>query len=295
MNKTLSIIIPVFNSEKTIGRTLESLKSLSAKSRQSAEVIIIDDGSTDRSVEIVMSWEGELPLLQVVLVRQKNMGTSVARNTGLMRARGEWIFFLDADDELAFDPVPFIEQHADASCLAFSVRFCKNMRRRGMLRPVLLGHRNFVDVFTARNAFQPSNLIFRREFLDSLFDPSFLYLEDWLFWIQNPRVFEKMKIFPDVTSAIVHSHGANKTADRKRHGRFRRLVAEKVLSDFDMRLSSKQKNNLLIQSRIGMVQEGLKVPAGTFFLFPCSLLLYMKLLAYVLFGKSLARLDFYGS
>jgi len=294
-NCLLSIIIPFFNAETTIRRTMESLSNVSTGAGERVEVIMVDDGSDDGGSRVASAMKQELPHLSITLMTQQNAGTSAARNAGLMRARGEWVFFLDADDELAFDPVPFIEKHTDASCLAFAVRYYLGSEPRGISRPVSVNRENHLAVFTSRNAVAVSGVIFRKDRMDNYFDPQYRFLEDWLFWIQNHRIFEVMKVFPDVSSAVIHSHGANKTADREKHGKFRRLVAEKVLSDFGPRLAPQQKNNLLIQSRIGMVQEGLKVPADTFFLFPCNALLYLKMLAYVLFGKRLASLDLYGS
>lgn len=90
----LSVIIPLYNKESIIGHTVHSVLRQSYKD---LEVIIIDDGSTDNSVNII---KGILDK-RIKLIRQKNGGPGKARNTGLAYAEGEWILFLDADDELA--------------------------------------------------------------------------------------------------------------------------------------------------------------------------------------------------
>lgn len=228
------------------------------------------------------------------LIRRQNGGSGQARNSGLETLVAGWVFFLDSDDELAFDPIPFVNRSAGKSSLAFSVRFRKNGKPCGKLRPVVLGPRNFIDVFTACNAYHPSSIIFRRECLDSLFDPSFLYLEDWLFWIQNPRIFADMKIFPDIVSAIIHSHGGNKTASYILHGAYRQKVAEKVHLEFSSRLTRKQKNNLMVQARIGMLQQGLRIPLGAFLFLPCDPLLYLKLFVYYAWKGRYTGFSLYG-
>jgi glycosyltransferase involved in cell wall biosynthesis len=86
----VSVIIPAFNREDTIARSIDSVL---VQNYRPIEVIVVDDGSTDRTVEVVQSY-GE----EVILIRQSNGGPSSARNSGAARARGEIISFLDSDD-----------------------------------------------------------------------------------------------------------------------------------------------------------------------------------------------------
>ena len=73
------------------------MRSVLSQSLADLELIVVDDGSTDGSVRLVESFHDE----RIRLIRQKNGGPGVARNTGAKSAKGEWILFLDADDELA--------------------------------------------------------------------------------------------------------------------------------------------------------------------------------------------------
>jgi glycosyltransferase involved in cell wall biosynthesis len=290
----LSIIIPVYNSEKTIGRTLDSLKRMADTSKGLTEVIVIDDGSLDKSIEIIESTKSELQPLSLIIVRQENQGTAVARNTGLKQSTGTWIFFLDADDELAFDPLQLLRKSPDASALGFSVKFYKEMKLRKTLRPVLATLKNHLNVFSSRNAFTASSIIFKKNRIQSPFDPAFLYLEDWLFWIMNPSIFEDMKLFRDQVSAIIHSHGKNKSSDYVTHGKYRKKVADAILEKFGKKLTQKQKNNLMIQAQIGLIQQGKRIALKTFFRFPSSIVLYGKLITFSLFRRKFAKIDFYG-
>lgn len=90
----VSVVIPLYNKEPIIERTVNSVLSQPFKN---FELIIVDDGSTDNSVAVVESIHDD----HIRLIRQKNGGPGAARNTGANNARGEWILFLDADDELA--------------------------------------------------------------------------------------------------------------------------------------------------------------------------------------------------
>ncbi|MBP2404746.1 glycosyltransferase family 2 protein [Streptomyces syringium] len=93
----LSVIVPFFNVQTYAPDTLRSLR---ANARADFEFILVDDCSTDETPDILRRAERELP--GAVLVRhEKNGGLATARNTGLERARGEYITFLDGDDWLA--------------------------------------------------------------------------------------------------------------------------------------------------------------------------------------------------
>lgn len=93
----ISIIIPIFNGEKTIGYCLESI--LSQVKYLSYEIIIIDDGSTDKTEYIIKSYQQKYP--RIIYIWQKNQKQSVARNTGLDIAKGKYVFFFDGDDLVA--------------------------------------------------------------------------------------------------------------------------------------------------------------------------------------------------
>jgi len=86
----VSCIVPVFNGERYLGETLDSVF---AQTHRPLEVIVADDGSTDRSAEIARGYPRP-----VVYVHQANAGHAAARNLGLTVATGEFIAFIDADD-----------------------------------------------------------------------------------------------------------------------------------------------------------------------------------------------------
>lgn len=93
MQMKYSIIIPVFNSETTLRRCLDSLL---ADPRTDAELLLIDDGSTDRSPAICREYEGRDPRVRVL--EKAHEGVSAARNRGLEQASGTYILFADSDD-----------------------------------------------------------------------------------------------------------------------------------------------------------------------------------------------------
>ncbi len=96
----ISVIIPAYNAEKRLNRCLESVCGQSWKP---LEILVINDGSTDRTGEIARSWSDKDA--RVRLINQKNTGVAGARNHGLELCRGEWIRFVDADDKLPSDSI----------------------------------------------------------------------------------------------------------------------------------------------------------------------------------------------
>jgi glycosyltransferase involved in cell wall biosynthesis len=93
-----SIVIPLFNKSKYIIKSLDSIRN---QLYDKYEVIVVDDGSTDNSQEIVVQWINSLSELEkenYKIISQKNSGVSVARNTGISNAKYDYIALLDGDD-----------------------------------------------------------------------------------------------------------------------------------------------------------------------------------------------------
>ena len=87
----ISVIIPVYNGEKTLEHTL---KTLFAQTYQDVEIIVVNDGSTDSTENILNKWSSKIRI-----INKKNGGVSSARNLGITEAKGEYIAFVDCDDE----------------------------------------------------------------------------------------------------------------------------------------------------------------------------------------------------
>lgn len=93
--KLVSVIIPAYNIEDYIGRCLDSVLSQTYKN---LEIIVIDDGSSDRTGEILDDYEKKNHRMKVI--HKENGGVSSARNIGIDRANGDYIGFVDGDDRV---------------------------------------------------------------------------------------------------------------------------------------------------------------------------------------------------
>lgn len=129
--KKISIIIPVYNAEKTLDRCLSSIMN---SKYENYEIILIDDGSTDNSVSIITDYANENNRIKVV--SQSNCGPSEARNRGLRLAEGDIISFVDSDDYVRDDYLEqlvkaFDEQNADVVFFEF---YCVNFKENKLSR-----------------------------------------------------------------------------------------------------------------------------------------------------------------
>lgn len=120
----ISVIIPLYNKEQAI---LSSIESVLSQSFQDIELIVVDDGSTDSSVSVVESIGDK----RLKLIKQQNSGPSAARNTGLHNAQGEWVVFLDADDELCENALTVMHDNCKKYPDADIIDFNKYIRKDG--------------------------------------------------------------------------------------------------------------------------------------------------------------------
>lgn len=116
----LSVIVPIYNAEKYIERCLDSIVSQTFKD---LEIILVNDGSTDNSQEIIKKYADQYPNLIEVLVKE-NGGQATARNLGIEEASGEYIAFVDVDDYLELNAyektMKYIEKNnLDIVCFDF--------------------------------------------------------------------------------------------------------------------------------------------------------------------------------
>ncbi|MBR1469784.1 MAG: glycosyltransferase family 2 protein [Prevotella sp.] len=139
----LSIVIPVYNVEQTLERCVQSV--LNQKFRD-YQVILVDDGSTDKSGEICDQLMRQDKRIQVI--HQKNSGLSAARNAGIKKCKGEYITFIDSDDYIGTDTLkPLMDLlaiHHDYDILEYSVY--EHFGRPKHMNPLRLDNREYTDM-----------------------------------------------------------------------------------------------------------------------------------------------------
>ena len=118
----VSVVMPCYQSGETVER---SVRSVQAQTMADWELIAVDDGSTDDTLARLRALQTDEPRMRVL--HQDNAGVSAARNAGIDAARGEWLFFLDADDRLTPDALAMLldmtDDALDVVCGAYEMRY----------------------------------------------------------------------------------------------------------------------------------------------------------------------------
>lgn len=173
----VSVIIPVYNAEQYLEQCIGSVL---AQSEKEIEIICVNDGSTDQSVQIIQQF---ISLdARIILLQQKNCGPGEARNLALKRARGKYIAFLDADDY-------YLDKHA----LELMVDVCekKHMFVCASLRKVIA---NGVEKETAIQGMKKNIILDYQNYQMDYDYQSYLFQKDFLlknnFYFPNYRRFE---------------------------------------------------------------------------------------------------------
>lgn len=231
----VSIIIPLYNREKFITRAIESCIYLP----QAGEIIIIDDGSTDKSLDIALGLARKYPIVKVLQhPDKKNHGRSAARNLGIKNAKYEYISFLDSDDWYLpnrFESEETIFTHnqdvegvygitdaffeSDAAKTEFFKRFdssttkvVDNIDSESLYRSFVIG---------GMGRFTTDAITFKKKIFDkiSLFDTRFVVMQDTHLWC---KIASKCKLVSNqnpnpIAIRGVHSENSIINSDSLRH------------------------------------------------------------------------------
>lgn len=180
MEVKISIIIPVYNAEKYIK---ECINSVIKQDYNNWELILIDDGSTDNSSTICREFI--IKDKRIKYIHQTNSGVSVARNTGLAHANGEWVMFLDADDQIKTQTLSKVQESMkDHDIIRFEAidSFSKIMEL-----PSCESKDYLLEVLHRKTFLAIWGGIYKKSlFIENhiSFDPELKYGEDWIVLIQ---------------------------------------------------------------------------------------------------------------
>ncbi|MEW5983879.1 MAG: glycosyltransferase family A protein [Acidobacteriota bacterium] len=211
---SVSVVIPTFNRASIVG---EAVASALAQTHEPADVVVVDDGSTDDTASALDAYRG-----RILYVRQQNAGPAAARNTGIRHTKSRYVAFLDSDDLWApeklraqmslFASDPSL---AVVSCLARYVAFDgRTLAETGPPQDTLrAGDRTGLRRLLLGNTVSGgSSAVVRRECLDDVgvFDEELWGVEDWDMWL---RVAKKYSIgFVNQPLTIMRSGAANLSA-----------------------------------------------------------------------------------
>ena len=290
----LSIVTPIYNGEAFLDRYFQSFRIIEIEHRKQIELVLIDDGSTDSSYETLKVFaDTEHGFGDIKVKKQKNEGSSSARNTGMSMTEGKWIMFLDVDDELNTDPVEYLNVDTDKTCILFGAEVWRNQQLIRKVDAPILTQEKIRERLSAENPLHTPMIVFRKSCITANFDIEMVYLEDWLFWMMNLGIFNQCKFVKNVYLAKIHAHGDNKSGQYKKIGEYRTRIAEQMLGLWG-NSNIKVRNNLKIQAGIGEILSGKGWPLSCILRIPCNMKLYLKLLVYMFLLRIFNRFDMYG-
>lgn len=188
--------MPCYNSANTID---DSIMSVLKQSYHKFELLVIDDGSNDDTIERVMSFKDS----RIRIIKQKrNQGVALSRNAGLLKMQGKWVQFLDSDDYIY--PEKFEKQlsvSADADIVLSDCEIVYPDGRRVQFESLHESGYLQIEDFIYTNPILIHAPLIRRSIIgqDHFFNPSFCH-EDWAFWIHLASTKPYLAYLPDILS-----------------------------------------------------------------------------------------------
>jgi glycosyltransferase involved in cell wall biosynthesis len=264
----VSVIIPTYNRAEKVLRAISSVLS---QTYEDFELIVIDDGSDDHTREGLSRFKDHILLLN----HTENMGVSAARNSGIEKARGEFIAFLDSDDQWMPEKlevqIDFFRENPDiVACQTEEIWIRKGIR----VNPKNRHLKPSGDIFEPSLKLclvSPSAVMLKRSLLDEvgLFDERFPVCEDYDLWL---RISKKYPIYLIKKALVVREGGASDQLSSSLKGmdKFRIQSMLKLLKEGE--LNRKQiaavMNELDIKCKIygeGCLKRG-KIEEGNYYL-----------------------------
>lgn len=202
----ISIIIPLYNKRSTIKDTIKSVLS---QNYDNYELVVVDDGSTDGSVDLL----NEIDDCRIKLFQQKNAGPSSARNKGVELAEGEWILFLDADDMLLpaalMKFANLINEFNNVDCISCNFyvlnKSKKNIYSRFYKHSII--HNNFKAWCLCRLIPRAGNTVLKRKILiENKFNVNYMRYEDLEVFV---KILHLYKCATDPTPVFIYNLNEN--------------------------------------------------------------------------------------
>lgn len=178
MNYCISIIVPIYNSSKTLKRCIESLLNQTYKN---IEIILVNDGSTDNSIDICKLYEEDN---RIKIYNKNNGGVSSARNYGIKVANGKFVFFLDSDDTIDNDVIEkLISSYKEKNLIGVNIKIIEKEKSYILKYNNYYETNEFIDnILNEKINCYSCGYLFELEIVEKImYDEKILFMEDTLF------------------------------------------------------------------------------------------------------------------
>ena len=251
----ISVVIPTFNRKHLLKRAIESVLNQSIKPY---DIIVVDDGSTDDTSEMIQQKYKSINLIQ-----QKNSGVSAARNNGIKNAQGDWIALLDSDDEWEENK---LEEQVNNLTDNPKYEFCHTNEiwiRNGIRVNQKKRHKKYggfiFDKCLDICRISPSSVLFNKNILNHVgwFDEKLPVCEDYDLWL---RICSKYPVLFVDEPLIVKYGGHDDQLSRKHWGmdRFRAKALEKMIASGASNDEDEKATVNMILQKCGIIINGMK-------------------------------------
>ena len=250
----LSIIVPMYNAEKYV---LKAITSLLEQDIEDYEIIIVDDGSTDKSYDIIKTLSNKS---KITIIRQENKGTNHVRNQGIQLSNGRYLMFFDSDDEFkrnSFGKIKKIVLDYDVDLIWYDTLFVEpngvivEKRSLNICNNSILTKENFLniyfnDIFDASYTFNFWNKVFKKEILIKnhiKFSNNDFFVADYTFIMELLKNIKTSVYINDTFYFYkIHESSATHKYHKEFLNRITAIILEKI--KYMMELSLINKNNV---------------------------------------------------
>lgn len=249
----ISVVIPTYNRADVLERAIHSVLS---QTFPPLEVIVVDDGSEDHTPELL---DQQFP--QVSYLHQANRGVSSARNLGISQARGDWIAFLDSDDEwlptkLESQHLLLKEQPGLKICHTEEI-WIRNGRRVNQMKKHAKQGGSIFQHCLPLCVISPSSVMIHKDVFDQvgLFDESLPACEDYDLWL---RICARYPV-GFVTKPQINKYGGHEDQLSRRHwgmDRFRLQALGKIIASGEIDVHDLEAAKTMLAKKAGILASG---------------------------------------
>ena len=250
----ISVIIPTYNRKHLISRAIKSVINQSFKP---FEIIIVDDGSDDGTYEFINQFFREIKL-----IRQSNNGVSSARNLGIKNAKGNWIAFLDSDDEWFSKKLELQKKAIDNSDKYLISHTNEIWIRNGVRVNQMKKHQKYGGSIFEKSLdicrISPSSVLINRKIFEDIgkFDETLKICEDYDFWL---RISSKYPVL-FLDELLIKKYGGHKDQLSKNTigiEQYRIQSLEKILKNIKLNNSQFNSAIFMILKKLDIYKKGL--------------------------------------
>jgi len=250
----ISVIIPTYNRKHLISRAIKSVINQSFKP---FEIIIVDDGSDDGTYQFINQFFREIKL-----IRQSNNGVSSARNLGIKNAKGNWIAFLDSDDEWFSKKLELQKKAIDNSDKYLISHTNEIWIRNGVRVNQMKKHQKYGGSIFEKSLdicrISPSSVLINRKIFEDIgkFDETLKICEDYDFWL---RISSKYPVL-FLDELLIKKYGGHKDQLSKNTigiEQYRIQSLEKILKNIKLNNSQFNSALFMILKKLDIYKKGL--------------------------------------